>query len=52
MPTDTMFLLNSLPDTQLLDNQDYQVHHTDPTGDELVKGLDALPAQLATNILS
>ena len=52
MPTNTMFLLNSLPDTQLLDNQDYQVRHTDPTDDELVKGLDDLPAQPTTNILS
>ena len=52
MPTDNIFLLNSLPDTQLPDNQDYHVHHTDPTGAELVKGLDDLPAQPTTNILS
>ena len=52
MPTDNIFLLNSLPDTHLPDNQDYHVRHTDPTGDELVKGLDDLPTQPTTNILS
>ena len=33
-----------------MDNQDYHVHHTDPTGDELVRGLDDLPTQLTDPI--
>ena len=48
----TYFYYTVLTHTQILHNQDYYVYNTDPTGDELVRGLDDLPAQLTTNILS
>ena len=46
----TYFYYTVLTHTQILHNRDYHVYNTDPTGDELVRGLDDLPTQLTDPI--